>query len=101
MIRGWMSYSTKRHGQNESTMISWLRPIYSQATVYSHLLEEPRLRVVDAFSAHLTRGVREDLKKLSCSGSYMPAGCTRYIQPLDVANQPLKRLVKGGLPAPF
>lgn len=49
---------------DESTMISGCG--VSTAKIRQ---EEPQLLEVDAFLAHLTRGVREELKKLRSSGS--------------------------------
>jgi len=50
---------------------------------------------LDAFKAHLTPSVHAELKKQKTSLSAIPGGCTRLVQPLDVAiNKPLKALIK-------
>ena len=57
--------------------------------------KEPRMLVLDAFTAHLTLAVRAVLKKQYTVISAIPSGCTGMIQPLDVAiNKPLKALIK-------
>ena len=42
----------------------------------------------------MTAQLHSEFKKLNCTTSYIPGGCTRFIQPLDVSlNKPLKALV--------
>ena len=42
----------------------------------------------------MTNQLRSEFKKLNCTTSYIPGGCTSFIQPLDVSlNKPLKALV--------
>lgn len=80
-------------------MLTWLRTTYRRATPCAdRSFEELRLLVMDAFSAHLTEEVRDEMKKMRIAGSYIPGGCTGYVQPLNVAlNQPLKQLIKESL----
>lgn len=77
-------------------MLTLLRTTYRRATPYTdRSLEKTRLLVMDTFSAHLTEEVRDEMKKMRIAGSYIPGGCTGYVQPLDVAlNKPLKQLIK-------
>lgn len=43
----------------------------------------------------MTKSVLDEFKKLNCTTSFIPGGCTGFIQVLDIAlNQPLKELVK-------
>jgi hypothetical protein len=43
----------------------------------------------------MTKLVLDKFKKLNCTTSFIPGGCTGFIQVLNIAlNQPLKELVK-------
>jgi hypothetical protein len=42
----------------------------------------------------MTEAVRKEFKKLNCTTSYIPSGCTSFVQVLDVSlNKTLKALV--------
>jgi hypothetical protein len=42
----------------------------------------------------MTQQLCNEFKKLNCTTSYIPRGCTRFVQVLDVSlNKPLKALV--------
>ena len=46
---------------------------------------------MDTASFHLVDEVTEKLSNIGCSTAFIPAGCTGYLQPLDVAiNKPFK-----------
>lgn len=80
---------------NEKTIIQWVKKQYRYATAYMLSHKEPRLLSFDAFTAHMTKDVVNELQQIHCTPSFIPGGCTGYVQVLDVAlNQPLKALVK-------
>jgi hypothetical protein len=67
------------------------------SSAYGHIgiEQEPRLLCLDAFAAHLTPRVHAAAKAQRTTLSVIPAGCTGYIQPLDVSlNKPMKALIK-------
>ena len=77
--------------------------LYQVKHIYQFLLayltlgvkQEPRLLSLDAFLAHLTFAVRNALKAQKTTVSIVLAGCTRYVQVLDVSlNKLLKDLIK-------
>ena len=75
----------------EESIFRWIRYQYQFSTVYSLRDQEPRLLSLDAFSAQMTDKVRQAFKDLNTTTSYIPGGCTGYIQVLDVAiNKPFK-----------
>jgi hypothetical protein len=42
----------------------------------------------------MTQQLCDEFKKLNCTTSYIPRGCTSFVQPLNVSlNKPLKALV--------
>jgi hypothetical protein len=42
----------------------------------------------------MTQGLYKEFKKLNCTTSYIPKGCTGFVQPFNVSlNKPLKALV--------
>jgi hypothetical protein len=42
----------------------------------------------------MTQSLQDEFKKLNCTTSYIPKGCTGFVQVLDVSlNKPLKALV--------
>ena len=42
----------------------------------------------------MTQSLQDEFKKLNCTTSYIPGGCTGFVQVLDVSlNKPLKALV--------
>jgi len=42
----------------------------------------------------MTKALQDEFKKLNCTTSYIPGGCTGFVQVLDVSlNKPLKALV--------
>jgi hypothetical protein len=42
----------------------------------------------------MTQQLRDEFKKLNCTTSYIPRGCTGFVQVLNVSlNKPLKALV--------
>ena len=47
------------------------------------------------FSGQKTNEVKQVFKELNCTTSFIPSGCTSFIQVLDVAiNKPLKNCIK-------
>jgi hypothetical protein len=42
----------------------------------------------------MMKNLQDEFKKLNCTTSYIPSGCTSFVQVLDVSlNKPLKALV--------
>ena len=67
-----------------SLMRDWID--HFTATVGTH-----RILIMDSFSAHLSKVVKEKLKSQNISFAIVPAGCTSECQPLDVGvNKPFK-----------
>jgi hypothetical protein len=72
----------------------WVRKQYALASEYFSTENEPRFLCLDAFAPQMTQGLRKEFKKLNYTTSYIPGGCTGFVQPLDVSlNKPLKALV--------
>ena len=72
----------------------WVRKQYAIASEYFTHENEPRFLCLDAFAPQMTDQLRSEFKKLNCTTSYIPGGCTGFVQPLDVSlNKPLKALV--------
>ena len=50
---------------------------------------------MDVFSSQKTEEVKKVFKEVNCTTSFIPSGCTGFVQPLDVAvNKPLKNCIK-------
>jgi hypothetical protein len=72
----------------------WVKRQYASASPYFVQEKEPRLLCLDAFAPQMTQQLRDEFKKLNCTTSYIPGGCTGFVQPLNVSlNKPLKALV--------
>jgi hypothetical protein len=72
----------------------WVKKQYAVASPYFAREKEPRLLCLDAFAPQMTPSLRKEFKKLNCTTSYIPGGCTGFVQVLDVSlNKPLKALV--------
>jgi DDE superfamily endonuclease len=72
----------------------WVRRQYRTASPYFANENEPRFLSLDAFAPQMTQSLRDEFKKLNCTTSYIPGGCTGFIQVLDVSlNKELKALV--------
>jgi hypothetical protein len=73
----------------------WVIGQYSSGSDYKPQDKEPRLLSLDVFAPQMTKLVLDEFKKLNCTTSFIPGGCTGFIQVLNIAlNQPLKELVK-------
>ncbi len=67
---------------------------YSVASPYFTREKEPRFLCLDPFAPQMTQSLRDEFKKLNCTTSYIPGGCTGFVQVLDVSlNKVLKALV--------
>ena len=67
---------------------------YAVASPYFEREKEPRFLCLDAFAPQMTKTLQAEFKKLNCTTSYIPGGCTGFVQVLDVSlNKPLKDLV--------
>jgi hypothetical protein len=72
----------------------WVKKQYAPASLYFGQEKEPRFLCLDAFAPQMTQSLRKEFKKLNCTTSYIPSGCTGFVQVLDVSlNKPLKALV--------
>lgn len=72
----------------------WVKNQYTPASPYYLSDQEPRLLCLDAFAPQMTKSLRDEFKKINCTTSYIPGGCTGFIQVLDISlNKPLKALV--------
>jgi hypothetical protein len=72
----------------------WVKKQYSTTSAYFTKEKEPRFLCLDAFAPQMTKELRDKFKRLNYTASYIPGGCTGFVQVLDVSlNQPLKALV--------
>jgi len=72
----------------------WVKKQYATASPYFTSENEPRFLSLDAFAPQMTNSLRQEFKKLNCTTSYIPGGCTGFVQVLDVAlNKELKALI--------
>jgi hypothetical protein len=72
----------------------WVKKQYATASPYFKSENEPRFLSLDAFAPQMTNSLRDEFKKLNCTTSYIPGGCTGFVQVLDVSlNKVLKALV--------
>ena len=72
----------------------WVKMQYSVASPYFTREKEPRFLCLDPFAPQMTQSLRDEFKKLNCTTSYIPGGCTGFVQVLDVSlNKVLKALV--------
>jgi hypothetical protein len=79
---------------DSTNLKDWVKNQYTGRSVYFTKDNEPRLLSLDAFVPQMTKGVIAEFKKLNCTTSYIPGGCTGFVQVLDVSlNKPLKQLV--------
>jgi hypothetical protein len=79
---------------DSTNLKDWVKKQYKTASPYLTSENEPRFLSLDAFAPQMTNSLREEFKKLNCTTSYIPGGCTGFVQVLDVAlNKELKALV--------
>jgi hypothetical protein len=79
---------------DSTNLKDWVKNQYAGGSAYFTRENEPRLLSLDAFAPQMTKGVMAEFKKLNCTTSYIPGGCTGFVQVLDVSlNKPLKQLV--------
>jgi hypothetical protein len=77
-----------------SNLKDWVKKQYAVASPYFEREKEPRFLCLDAFAPQMTKTLQGEFKKLNCTTSYIPGGCTGFVQVLDVSlNKPLKDLV--------
>lgn len=75
--KGWM---------DEKLMLEWI-----ELCVRSYTERRPSILVLDSFRGHITKNVKELLKKHNVVPAVIPGGCTSLLQPLDVSvNKPIK-----------
>jgi hypothetical protein len=104
---------------NTSNFIDWVKNQYSMASAYPLRDNEPRFLSLDAFAPHKNKGqkvkdkesekqrekrlaeeklqqqLRDEFTKLNVTTSIIPAGCTGYIQVLDVTvNKIIKQYIE-------
>ena len=85
----------KKAWANEETILRWIKHQYRHGSAYSQTYKEPRLLILDAFTIHLTEKLRKVLTDINYTASFIPDGCTGYLQVLDIAlKNPLKDLVR-------
>ena len=76
------------------TLQYWLKKMFAVAQDYPSSDKEPGLLSLDAFAPQMTKGMRDDLRKINVTPSYIPGGCTGFVQVLDVSlNKPMKLLI--------
>jgi hypothetical protein len=79
---------------DSTNLKDWVKNQYSCASEYLAQDNEPRLLTLNAFAPQMTEEVTAEFAKLNCTTSYIPSGCTGFVQVLDVSlNKPLKALV--------
>jgi len=72
----------------------WVRKQYALASEYFTGENKPRFLRLDAFALQMTDQLRSEFKKLNCTTSYIPRGCTSFVQLFNVSfNKLLKALV--------
>jgi hypothetical protein len=77
-----------------SNLKDWVKKQYAVGSAFLTREHEPRLLSLDAFAPQMTAAVRDEFKKLNCETSYIPGGCTGFVQVLDVAlNKMIKDMV--------
>ena len=82
---------------NEETTIHWLKQHYQYATIGLSNKINPRSRLLslDTFSPQKTPRVKELYRSMNITTSFVPGGCTGFIQVLNVAiNKPLKQRIE-------
>ena len=79
---------------NNEIMLYWLKHMYRTATPDFTEAKPPRLLSLDVFAGQKTPEVKQAFKDLNIIPSFIPSGCTGYVQVLDVAiNKPLKAML--------
>ena len=79
---------------NTEVMLYWLQHMYRLATPDRLQARPPRLLSLDVFAGQKTPEVKQAFKDLNVIPSFIPSGCTGYVQVLDVAiNKPLKMML--------
>jgi hypothetical protein len=79
---------------DSTNLKDWVKNQYAGGSAYFTKDNEPRLLSLDAFAPQMTKGLMAEFKKLNYTTSYIPGGCTSFVQVLDVSlNKPLKQLV--------
>ena len=88
---------------NGENLMQWAKSQFKWGSAYSPSEQEPRLLTMDAFRAHKKKvdsnKAKEDfyteLAKLNTTVSIIPAGCTGYLQALDIScNRILKSYIR-------
>ena len=82
---------------NSKIMVRWLTKQYawSSGTFFNKSRPHPRLLTLDVFKGHKTPEIKQAMKNLNVIPSFVSAGCTGYVQVLDVAiNKPLKHRIE-------
>jgi len=75
---------------NSGNMVEWL-----QEQLIPVLERCPTLLAVDLFAGHRTEELLNTMKANDITVSVIPAGCTSFVQPLDVSiNRPFKELLR-------
>ena len=79
---------------NSEVMVYWLKHMYRLATPDFTHTKSFRLLSLDVFAGQKTFEVKQAFKDLNIMPSFIPSGCTGYVQVLDVAiNKSLKVLL--------
>jgi hypothetical protein len=79
---------------DSTNLKDWVKKQYAGASPYFPNKKEPRFLSLNAFTPQMTISLREEFKTLNCTTSYIPGGCTGFVQVLDVSlNKELKALV--------
>ena len=69
--------------------LEWLKIVWGRRP--RAFLNQPSMRVLDAFKGHLTDSVKNQLRKMNTELVVMPGGITSVLQPMDVSiNKPFK-----------
>ena len=88
---------------NSDNLIHWAKQEFKWESQYTVHDQEPRLLTMDAFRAHKksvdNESAKEDfhsaLAKLNTTVSIIPAGCTAYLQVLDIScNKIIKNAIR-------
>jgi len=68
--------------------LEWLKIVWGRRP--RAFLNQPSMRVLDAFKGHLTDSVKNQLRKMNTELVVMPGGITSVLQPMDVSIKPFK-----------
>ena len=79
---------------NEAIVLEWIKNQYKWSTEHPRR-NKPRLLSLDVFEGQKTEAVLKAFRELNTVPSFIPGGCTGYVQVLDVAiNKPLKQRIQ-------